>query len=400
MSKTLIPFLVPICCFAASPGWTALPNTKLRDVCPKGIPGTCSAVIGAWSGGAADTSRNRLIIWGGGHNDYYGNEVYALNLSADPVTLTRLNNSSPPNAAGRFETVLSDGAPNSRHTYNGLTYVSKVDRMLAFGGVPAGRTGGFAADLWALDMTALRWQALDPVKGASHQQPGSFHTSVPPIAVYDPHSNLVFLLDSASGFLWSYNYTSNTYKFLSRTAVVPGNSTPVLDPKLNTVFFFGNNTTGPGNSTKSHGAPDIYALKLSGSHAVVNLTKRSHGCEGLAGAYNPGVAYDTVLDKIVGWPNFGNTVYLFDPGTFSCTMQTFPGGPPDSTDFDGNSYTTGTFGRFQYFPALDVFAVVNSWNNDAYLLKIGSAATSDIHRPTGPGTESRRVLYASFEVNQ
>ena len=278
MRRPLIPLLASFCCLAAKPGWTDLPNTKLRDICPKAVPGTCSAVIGAWSGGVADTLRNRLILWGGGHDDYYGNEVYALNLDSHPVTLTRLNNPSPPNGSGRFETVLSDGAPNARHTYNGLTYISAVDRMLAFGGVPASRTGGFAVDLWALDMATLHWQALDPVKGASHQQPRNFYASVPPIVVYDPHAKLAYILESASGFLWSYNYVTNSYKYLSRTAIVPGNSTPALDSKRNTVFFFGNNT-GPGNAATSHGAPNIYALTLSGSHTLTNLTKRSKGCE-------------------------------------------------------------------------------------------------------------------------
>ena len=107
------------------------------------------------------------------------------------------------------------------------------------------------------------------------------------------------------------------------------------------------------------GPPNIYELNISGGvHTLKNLTKRSSGCDGLAGAYNPGVAYDSILDKIVGWPNFGNTVYIFDPVTYSCTTQTFSGGPPDSTDFNGNPYTTGTLGRFQYFPALKAFALI------------------------------------------
>ena len=397
MKKILIPFLASICAFGYSPGWTALPNTKLRDVCPNEVPGTCWAVINAWSGGAADTLRNRLIIWGGGHNDYYGNEVYALNLNANPVTLTRLNNPSPPNTGGQFETVLSDGNPNSRHTYNGLTYLASVDRMLAFGGVPANRAGGFSTDLWTLNLATLSWQAMDPVKGASHQQPKNFYTAVPPIAVYDPNSNLAFILDSATGHLWSYDYSSNTYKNLANNAEIPFNATPVLDPKLKTIFFFGNRTASPGNATRSHGQPNIYALNISrNGHSVKNLTSRSSGCAALAGAYNPGVAYDSVLDKIVGWPNFGNTVYIFDPATYSCTMQTFPGGPPDSTDFNGDSYTAGTFGRFQYYPTLNAFAVINSWSNDAYVLTLASPSSALV---SPHSTRDRaKIMDVGFEV--
>ena len=72
-------------------GWHSLPNTNLAFVCPKddSLHGTsgCAAVIRAWGGAAADTKRNRLLVWGGGHNDYYGNEVYALDIEAQKMTV-------------------------------------------------------------------------------------------------------------------------------------------------------------------------------------------------------------------------------------------------------------------------------------------------------------------------
>src|SRR3954462_11614119 len=115
---------------SSSLGWSQLSNTQLKSVCPPNGSGgganagypfasQCGNVIGAWSGGIADTKRNRMIIWGGGHTDYYGNELYSLNLSN--LSLTRLNNPSPINAPVQnpsCASVLSDGAPNSRHSYS------------------------------------------------------------------------------------------------------------------------------------------------------------------------------------------------------------------------------------------------------------------------------------------
>ena len=48
-------------------GWTQLPNTMLQDDCPANsgqyaFSSNCKNVIAAWSGGIADTARNRLII--------------------------------------------------------------------------------------------------------------------------------------------------------------------------------------------------------------------------------------------------------------------------------------------------------------------------------------------------
>ncbi|MEK6578900.1 MAG: hypothetical protein AABZ55_06710, partial [Bdellovibrionota bacterium] len=77
---------------SAAIGWTQLTNTKIRPVCPnpalypniQGVEG-CSAVTADWSSGVFDTARNRLIVWGGGHNGYLGNEIYALNLNESPI---------------------------------------------------------------------------------------------------------------------------------------------------------------------------------------------------------------------------------------------------------------------------------------------------------------------------
>src|SRR4051794_3354015 len=83
-----------------SSGWYAMPNTNLASTCPANHYGgttynfadMCGAVTAAWSSGVMDTLRNRLIVWGGGHNDYAGNEVYAVNLNDQ--TIQRLTNPS------------------------------------------------------------------------------------------------------------------------------------------------------------------------------------------------------------------------------------------------------------------------------------------------------------------
>ena len=43
----------------------------------------CNQII-PWSGAAADDNNQRLIVWGGGHSDYAGNEVSVLNLNGTP----------------------------------------------------------------------------------------------------------------------------------------------------------------------------------------------------------------------------------------------------------------------------------------------------------------------------
>ena len=55
----------------------------------------------------------------------------------------------------------------------------------------------------------------------------------------------------------------------------------------------------------------------------------------------------------------------------SCVKMTFAGGPPNSSHANQLPNTTyGTYGRFRYFPGLDVFVLVNDWNIPAYILRL------------------------------
>src|SRR5438876_2240675 len=67
--------------------WYEVPSSHLRDVAPEEgqFPGTWGvegppATMNDWSGGAYDSKRDRLIIWGGGHGGYAGNEIYVFDI--------------------------------------------------------------------------------------------------------------------------------------------------------------------------------------------------------------------------------------------------------------------------------------------------------------------------------
>src|SRR5262245_36785088 len=44
------------------------------------------------SGASYDSSRDRMIVWGGGHGDYAGNEIYVFSIPT--LTWSRINNPS------------------------------------------------------------------------------------------------------------------------------------------------------------------------------------------------------------------------------------------------------------------------------------------------------------------
>src|SRR5262249_36540513 len=149
-----------------------------------------------------------------------------------------------------------------------------------FGGGLTCNAGGHAEDLWTLDLSNLSWQRKDPANGAAGQQPTDFYTPVPPIAVYDPNSQLAFISDTSQ--LWSYDVRTNTYKYLNPNANVPYESTAVVDPKRKMIYFIG--TFGSNQPGYSGGSAGFEAIDISSgsNYAVQGLTVT--GCDGLAKA--------------------------------------------------------------------------------------------------------------------
>ena len=347
-----------------SVGWFEIPGTKLQSVCPPASPqydfgDACQYVIAAWSGGIADEARNRLILWGGGHNDYYGNEIYSLDLNT--LKLTRLNNPSSPNSYRNEKCMeaLSDGRPNSRHTYGGLAYIKHADRMFVFGGSLACGPGNGANDTWTLDLATLTWRRMDPVTIAGGGRPPNdlLNSS----SDYDPNTQLVFLHDRST--LWSYSYDTNTYTRRADYGIGLG-ANSVIDPKRKLFFTIGSKDPGLGSG------PGMFVVSIAtgSNYAVQDWSAQVSGCDSFMSSESIGLAYDSSQDRIIGWANdgSGNVVHIFKPETKSCATQTVAGGPTVAPG------VRGVFGRFRYFPALNLFALVSDAEQNAFTLKLKS----------------------------
>ena len=105
--------------------WLEILDSKLIDVAPRESPGGSTLKIVAWSGGAYDSRRDLFLVWGGGHSDYAGNEVYAFDLAS-----RKWRRLTEPSVADRARTpAYPDGQPRARHTYNYIEYVPSIDRL-------------------------------------------------------------------------------------------------------------------------------------------------------------------------------------------------------------------------------------------------------------------------------
>lgn len=348
-------------------GWCEILNTKLADVCPDSTKYAaiqanegCSAVINDWSGGAQDETRSRLIVWGGGHGGYFGNEVYALDLQK--LTMARLNDPSDvtgydfKNCSG--PDAYADGRPVSRHTYDGFSYIAHADKLYAFSGAKA-PCGYQDNDTWTLDLATVTTAPLGQAAPWARKNPtgATPKGAVGAVSDYDPNTHKVFLDDGYN--LLSYDFDGNAYALLNDSnatnAHIDYHMTGRVDPKRKLFILIG----GGG---AAGGGVQVFDIGAGSTYAQQNWTSQVTGCDGLISSVYPGLAYDPVEDKLVGWAG-GDTVYLFDADTKSCTTTQYGGGP-------GAQNGNGTMGRFRYFASLKVFAVVNDWQQNAYTLRL------------------------------
>jgi len=342
-------------------GWYQIPNTQMANVCPPGL--NCANVVIPWSGGAADTLRNRLIVWGGGHTDYSGNEVYALDLNA--LTINRLNNPSTPSSS--CVEVLPDGTPPSRHTYDALTYFPDNDAMVGWAG-SMNPTGCTTETTWALNLGNVTWTNKVPASGAGSQSGYPHGNGGAGASDYDPNTKNMYAFTEGYGQFAKYNFASNLWTALSNSNTTNQENTAVVDPKRKRFYIFGGGET------------DYF--DISGNDPTYNLNRKSGTNCTFASAQAPGVAYDSVQDRIVGWAG-GNTVYLYNMDTDSCTSVTYANGP-------GAQQSLGTYGRFRYFPGPNIFALVNDAGQNAFALRLtpppNNAAEADFAARCGaPG---------------
>ncbi len=164
-------------------GWVKASTNLFSDARATGLDGlpavgftSQQSVVQAWSSMAWDSNRGNLLLWGGGHSSYMGNEMYVWNGGNGAWGRGSLPSriESLPNAVdARTRLIVDDAAPQSAHTYEGNLFLPVNDMFMTLGGPVFQDAGNFKVrDANGNLVTAGPW-LWDPRKADANKVGGT-----------------------------------------------------------------------------------------------------------------------------------------------------------------------------------------------------------------------------------
>lgn len=371
------------------------------------------SIVRAWSSFAWDSTRSELILWGGGHANYRGNEVYLWQGATGRWARGSLS-SRVEQVGGSSSTtwlVVDDAAPQSSHTYDGNIYLPINGMFLTFGGgaydagvagfqVSDGNGGLTRAGPWLWDRTKANsfqvggtsGSGFDPAGNGGNMwinRQGQWSGSEPWSTSYghayvnaayrsEGGKDVVYvsLQDSSggSGFPGLYRYelgdvrnggldkwervgvSWNAPSYQSVAAIdnthglfVHTTSVAGFSADLGVWSLANNNPLNPDANR------DVAVQLVTSTGANFNMT------EGYA------IDYDSAHNKFVLWDgSVGGLVWETSPvldgnGNVASTWIVSARASTTIAQPSGN-FVTAALGKFQYVPELSAFVALNEYN--------------------------------------
>lgn len=235
--------------------WTQLNLNAFSDAYANlEIPGTWGStdkVISAWSSVVWDADRGDLLLFGGGHGNYGGNEMYRWNGTSRLWELASL-----PSQMVEVDThtgsllVAADGvmnAPTSIHTYDNASYLSVAGRYLVLGGAAYNVNIEQQQVLADGTLVATGPYVFDPAKADGTLVGGTTGSGVD--------------ASTAGGQMWQNRNTRadlfnvTTWRGTTALSMLDGTSASTVENGVDVVYFTGR--AGPENYLMRYQVTDI-----------------------------------------------------------------------------------------------------------------------------------------------
>lgn len=332
--------------------WAFAPNSKLYDTCRHAsvygdgvyLVTGCIAIVDSWGGGAYDSQRQKLVVWGGGHDDYGGNELYAFNMKT--FAWEQLTTPSRPPFG---KDPLDDGNPVSRHTYDGVEFIASRGTILGFAGARS-RDGNGTDLTWEFEPTSKVWTNLGP--------------SAPPVSslydialAYDRVTNKVYIHGHA--YLGAYDFQANTWSRLSDFGYPPYTNVydswktrvGAVDP-VKRLFV----TMGSESAVLVYNIDTAAVLSLAAPWNALTTS------QAFLRVPAPGLDFDVATSQLVAWAGGS-------PMALDTSAMPYQWVARSALQAPVTANPRGTYGRWRYAERYNVFVLVNDANDDVRFYK-------------------------------
>jgi len=347
--------------------WYQVPNSQLKSVdpCPanncfySGNEGQ-SGVIDDWTGGAFATGfgdKGSLLVWGGGHSGYLGNELYAFDVAT--LKWKRLTEPVKSGSCNYSEAEFADGSPCSAHTYDGVEYHPKTNSFVILGAC-CNHDGIISSPrVHLFDLDTMAWR-----RGASYSGGGAPADAA---TAYDPTRDTFWIVPGFNAPLGMYNpntssgaggwtlYNPFNIDTLTVGAVDPGRDIFVVLDGLVQRQIVVFDLKSPNTPVK---------VAFSGDSAPVQQT-------------GAGFEWDPVQKAFVAWIG-GSSVYKLTPpasnwrtGTWVWTKVT-PAASNSVTPTAANM--NRPYSHWRYVPAVNAWIIVNRNTDNVFFYKMSAGS--------------------------
>jgi hypothetical protein len=146
---------------------------------------TPAKIITAWSSFAWDSNRGNLMLYGGGHANYRGNEVYLWRGATQRWERASLPSAMKQDALGNWNAIDgADAAPASAHTYDNTLFFPGIDRLVVVGGAADSNGGHYLRMGSDGNSRTTGFYMFDPSRAHPDRVGGSTGSHVQRVAPY------------------------------------------------------------------------------------------------------------------------------------------------------------------------------------------------------------------------
>lgn len=353
--------------------WRQIPGTAPATLGTAPFAGTAGRIPAhlAYSGAALRREGSWLLLFGGGHADYSGNDVLGISLREDRPAwrvlrgptlppdpkLWGIGPASPHKGVWWDTHYLPDGRPASRHSGKALQFVDRDDRLMSFYDAVAYGTSNTSGG--HVDGFRFRDRDWDPA-GRWAPLPQRYQTTYPWTAK-DPRSEDVYVATGHAIHRWSradgrFTPIGTRYAWSIDQAIAG------VDAERDRLLVIGvwNDQDRTTAQVVQIASGTSSFVSLAGPHAASLPGPRRLAVSGFDWCPH--------LRRFVLLPDDGHT-YTIDPASFEVDRLPVTGRPPPKDSRYAHEYGSGVYGRFRYVPELGGFVYLANWSEDLWFLK-------------------------------